>query len=199
MLSLADALLLVPGVLAVLLTPGPTNTVLAVAGLQQGVRRSLPLIGAELCGYLAAISGWGGLLVHAARMLPWLPPALRIASGLYIAYLAIGMWRTAVALPDLSRPACGWRALFVATLCNPKALLFAGTIFPRVAFRTLPGYAAAMSEFACLLVPVAIAWIAFGAALGSGRLGRLDPAQLQRGASMVLGVFSLSLVYTAFA
>jgi len=197
MFSASATALLALGITVVLLTPGPTNTLLAAAGLRQGTRRSLPLIGAELAGYLVAISAWGRFIVHAAQSLPWLPSVLRVASGLYIAYLAVDMWRAAVALPDSAQPANGPRALFVATLLNPKALLFAGTIFPTIAFERWDSYAVATALFACLLAPIALAWIAFGAALGSGKLKWLDPRMVQRAASIVLGVFSLSLAWAA--
>jgi threonine/homoserine/homoserine lactone efflux protein len=197
MLSLSAAALLALGIVVVLITPGPTNTLLAAAGLKQGARRSLPLIGAELAGYFVSISAWGRFLAHAALALPWLPSVLRIASGVYIAYLAVDMWRAAVALPDSAQPVNGLRALFVATLLNPKALLFASTIFPAAAFESGAVYVQAMALFACLLVPIAVAWITFGAALGSGKLKWLDPVKMQRGASIVLGVFSLSLAWTA--
>ena len=126
-----------------------------------------------------------------------MPSLLRVVSGLYIAYLAVDMWRAAVALPVSTQRASGMRTLFVATLLNPKGLLFAGTIFPAVAFMEIPAYAFAMLTFACLLVPIALAWIAFGAALGSGKLTWLNPVKMQRGASIVLGVFSLSLAWAA--
>jgi threonine/homoserine/homoserine lactone efflux protein len=197
MLPASAAALLALGIIVVLITPGPTNTLLAAAGLRQGARRSLPLIGAELAGYLVSISAWGRFLAQAAHTLPWLPTGLRIASGLYIAYLAVDMWRAAVALPGSAQRANGPRALFVATLLNPKALLFAGTIFPSAAFEQFAAYAFAMSLFACLLVPIALAWISFGAALGSGKLRWLDPVKMQRAASIVLGMFSLSLAWAA--
>ncbi|HEY4295667.1 MAG TPA: LysE family transporter [Paraburkholderia sp.] len=196
MLSTTAIALLAVGVVVVLLTPGPTNTLLAAAGLRYGVRRSLPLIAAELAGYLVSISVWGRFLAQAAHALPWLPSLLRVAAGLYIAYLAVDMWRAAVALPDSTQRTNGMRTLFVATLLNPKAVLFAGTIFPALAFTQMPAYVFAMLTFACLAVPIALAWIAFGAALGSGRLW-LDPVKMQRGASIVLGVFSLSLAWAA--
>ncbi|WGS54673.1 LysE family translocator [Paraburkholderia sp. D15] len=197
MISASALALLAIGIVVVLITPGPTNTLLAAAGLRQGLRRSWPLIVAELCGYLVAISVWGHFLVQADHALPWLPSLLRVAAGLYIAYLAVDMWRAAVALPDSTQRSIGMRTLFVATLLNPKGLLFAGTIFPAVAFAHLPAYLFAMSIFACLLVPIALAWIAFGAALGSGKLAWLNPVKMQRGASIVLGVFSLSLAWAA--
>jgi threonine/homoserine/homoserine lactone efflux protein len=125
-----------------------------------------------------------------------LPSLLRVAAGLYIAYLAVDMWRAAVALPESPQRTSGMRMLFVATLLNPKALLFAGTIFPPIAFTQMPAYVLAMLTFVCLAVPIALAWIAFGAALGSGKLW-LDPVKMQRGASIVLGVFSLSLAWAA--
>jgi threonine/homoserine/homoserine lactone efflux protein len=197
MLSASAIALLAIGIVVVLMTPGPTNTLLAAAGLRQGVRRSLPLIAAELGGYFVSISVWGRFLAQAAHALPWLPSLLRVAAGLYVAYLAVDMWRAAVALPDSTQRANGMRTLFVATLLNPKGLLFAGTIFPAIAFAHLPAYVFSMLMFACLLVPIALAWIAFGAALGSGKLGWLDPAKIQRGASVVLGVFSLTLAWSA--
>ncbi|CAE6737686.1 LysE family translocator [Paraburkholderia domus] len=197
MLSSSAIALLAVGIIVVLITPGPTNTLLAAAGLRQGVRRSLPLIATELAGHLLSISVWGHFLAQAAHALPWLPSLLRVAAGVYIAYLAVDMWRAAVALPDSTQRASGKRTLFVATLLNPKGLLFAGTIFPAIAFAHVSVYAVAMLIFACLLVPIALAWIAFGAALGSGKLAWLNPVKMQRGASIVLGVFSLSLAWAA--
>ncbi|OLL27939.1 multidrug transporter MatE [Burkholderia sp. SRS-W-2-2016] len=197
MLSATQIALLAAGVVVVLVTPGPTNTLLAAAGLRHGLRRALPLIGAELTGYLIAISAWGRFFARVADAWPWLPSLLRIAAALYIAWLAVGMWRAAVALPGSTQRAGNLRTLFVATLLNPKALLFGGTIFPAVAFMQWPAYLFSMLIFAGLAAPIAFGWIAFGAALGSGRLGWLEPAQVQRGASIVLGVFSLSLAWAA--
>jgi threonine/homoserine/homoserine lactone efflux protein len=121
-----------------------------------------------------------------------------VASGVYIAYLAVEMWRAAIVLPATAQRTIGLRTLFVATLLNPKGLLFAGTIFPAAAFASGSAYVVSMTTFACLLVPIAFAWINFGAALGSGKLKWLNPVKVQRGASIVLGVFSLSLAWAAF-
>jgi threonine/homoserine/homoserine lactone efflux protein len=197
MLSATEIALLATGIVVVLVTPGPTNTLLAAAGLRDGLRRALPLIAAELTGYLVSISSWGRFFAHAAHVWPWLPSLLRVAASVYIAWLALDMWRAAVALPGSTQRAGNVRTLFAATLLNPKGLLFGGTIFPAVAFMHLPAYLFAMGMFACLAAPIALAWIAFGAALASGRLGWFEPAKMQRGASIVLGVFSVSVAWAA--
>jgi threonine/homoserine/homoserine lactone efflux protein len=198
MLSISSSALLMLGTAVVLAVPGPTNTLLAAAGLKQGLKRSARLTGAELAGYLVSISVWGHFLAQAAHSLTWLPALVRIASSLYIATLAVCMWRAAVSLPSSAQQAIGMRTLFVATLLNPKAILFAGTIFPAATFASLPAYLEAMAIFTILLIPIGLVWIAFGAALGSGRLTWVSPPHVQRGASVVLAAFSLSLAWVAF-
>jgi hypothetical protein len=64
------------------------------------------------------------------------------------------------------------------------------------AFESLTAYLEAMAIFTSLLVPIGLAWIAFGAELGSGRLTRISPVHVQRCASIILAAFSLSLVWT---
>ena len=179
-----------------LIVPGPTNTLFATAGLQRGMRRSAHLIGAEFAGYLVSISVLGFFLSHAAASLTWIPALLRIASSLYLAVLSVRMWQTASAFPSPTQKTIDLRTLFVATLLNPKAILFAGTIFPAAAFQSLPTYLDAMTIFTAALVPTGLAWIAFGAALGSGRLMRVSPVHLHRGASIILAAFSVSLAWT---
>jgi len=198
MLPTPTPALMTLGIALVLLAPGPTNALLAAAGLRQGVRRSLPLIAAALTGYLTAISVWGYFLLSAAHTMPWLAVFLRVASGLYIAYLAVKMWRTATVLSTSETSPIGLRTLLTATLLNPKGLLFAGTLFPANAFASVHGYGWAISVFSALMIPSALAWISFGAALGRGGLSWVNPVQMQRGASIVLGMFSVSLAWAAF-
>ena len=195
MLSISTAVLMVSGCAIVLLMPGPTNTLLAAAGLKQGLRRSAHLTMAELAGYLVAISLWGICFTHAAHSLSWLPKLLRVASSLYLAWLAIRLWRTANAIASSTAGVIGPRTLFGATVLNPKAILFAGSIFPPAAFASLATWVEAMAIFTALLVPIGLVWIAIGAASGSGRLPHIRPAQVQRCASVVVAAFSVSLMW----
>jgi len=190
--------LFLAGVAVILAMPGPTNTLLAAAGLRQGFMRSARLTGAELAGYLISITVWGRFLEQAAQAFPWLPAVVRVAASVYIAYLSIRMWRAAQTVPSAAQQVIGMRTLFVATLLNPKGILFASAIFPPAAFLTVSAYLIFMAMFAALLVPIGLMWVAFGASLGSQKIKWISPAQVQRGASVVLGIFSLSLAWAAF-
>ncbi|MBM6581423.1 LysE family transporter [Microvirga sp. BT689] len=185
-----DALTFVPAVAAILATPGPTNTLLASSGAQAGLRRSLPLVPAELCGYALAIAGWGLFLEPASATLPWLKPLLRLACAAYLVAVAWGLWSKAG--EALSGSGFGPRRIFIATLLNPKALMFAAVIFPEAAFQTSAAFIQAMSVFAAVIVPIALGWIGFGSALSQpGFL--IGPRAVQRGAALVLLTFSASL------
>ncbi|QRX82701.1 LysE family translocator [Glaciimonas sp. PAMC28666] len=182
----------------ILLTPGPTNTLLAAAGLQRGTKAALPLIACELLGYLIAISVWGAVLAPLQSSYLWVALLARSASSLYLIYIAVTVWRTASALPASGQRSIGPKALFVATLLNPKALLFSSAIFPAVAADNIQLYLAATALFSCLLIPIGIAWIVFGAALANGRLQFVDRVKLQRAASLLLCAFSASIAWATF-
>lgn len=73
-----------------LITPGPNNIMLMASGVNFGLRRSLPHLFGIFLGFLVMIVlvglGIGGLFTA----LPWLHTALKIASVLYLLWLA---WR----------------------------------------------------------------------------------------------------------
>lgn len=185
------------GVLLVLVMPGPTNTLLAAAGLASGFRRASRLTLAEAGGYTVAILFWGMCLATLARILPWLPAVVRIGSATYIAYLAVRLWNSTLEITDGPRKVIDMRDLFLATSLNPKAILFGGTIFPKAAFTNGVGYLEAMGCFLALLFPIGLLWVGLGAQLGAGRLGMLTPKTLLRSASFVLGAFSVAVALSA--
>ncbi len=187
----------VSGIAAILLTPGPTNTLLAAAGLARGWRCCAPLVGAELAGYLAGISAWGLFLASVQPAYPWIGILVRVASSAYLAYVAVKVWCSAGLALAGGRQPIGAGALFVATLLNPKGLVFASAWFPARAFEHMPAYLTALAQFSCVLVPIAFIWVRFGAALAGRRAGVINPARLQRAAALVIGVFSVSIVGSA--
>lgn len=184
-------------VMTILLTPGPTNTLLASSGIQVGIRKSIQLIPAEAFGYLIAITFWGVLIGKISTHFPVLPQILKLFSAAYILYLAIKLWRTAEVSDDLNQISIRARELFLATLLNPKALLFASAIFPSIVWKSSQYYVAYILVFLCLLIPIAFLWIFMGTLLGRKNSRWLNQKNMQKTASLVLMSFSLPLSYSA--
>jgi threonine/homoserine/homoserine lactone efflux protein len=162
-----DPLLFALAVLAILGTPGPTNTLLATSGASAGLRRSLGLVPAEAAGYAISILTIGLLLGPWIAGQPMVAAGMRVVVGFYLLWLAARLWRRGGSLLDvrLVTP----REVFVTTLLNPKAIVFALGIVPFGASPVWPY----LLGFLVLLAAVALAWIAVGAALGraAGRAG----------------------------
>ena len=184
-------------VLTILVTPGPTNTLLAASGIQLGIKRSLKLIPSEVLGYLIAITLWGLLIESVSNTLPWLPSLLKLISASYILFLAIKLWKTSNQQLNINQPTIRVKALFFATLLNPKALLFASAIFPPIVWSEWSSYAAHMGSFLAVITPIAFLWIAFGSVLISNQVTWLNQRNMQRTASIVLLSFSIPLSYSA--
>ena len=129
--------------------------------------------------------------------LPALPNILKLFSACYILYLAIRLWRTAEIADSLSQFTIRARELFLATLLNPKALLFASAIFPVIAWQNSYYYVVHMLMFIGLLIPIAVLWTFFGTLLGRNNNRWLNQKNMQKTASLVLMSFSVPLSYSA--
>ena len=184
-------------VITILLTPGPTNTLLASSGIQVGLRQSLLLIPAEAVGYIIAITAWGMLIGKVSATFPLLPTFLKLLSATYIIFLAIKLWRTANQDVVLNQPTIRPKELLCATLLNPKALLFASAIFPAAAWKSQDIDLAHMGTFVALILPIALFWISVGAMLASKKVNWLSQAKLQRTACVVLVSFAIPISYSA--
>ncbi len=184
-------------VVSILLTPGPTNTLLASSGIQVGVRKSFHLIPAEAFGYLISITLWGFLIGKISVHMPLLPSLLKLFSAGYILYLAIRLWKTANVAEDYHQATIKPVQLFAATLLNPKAVLFASAVFPAIAWTDSRYYAAHMLVFLLLIIPIAYLWTVIGSILTSNKISWLNQSNLQKTASLVLMCFSIPLSYTA--
>lgn len=180
-------------ILAILLTPGPTNALLWTSGALRGVRASLPLLAAELAGYLLGIGGWRLLGEGLLKAAPRLGVALKLLVAAYLVLLAWRLWRQTPAQPQAPQ-AVGGRQLFLTTLLNPKGAVFAFGVFPHFDHATaaLP-YALV---FAATVPAVGAAWIGFGHSLRGTRLGtqalrRVAAAVLCAAAGLVAGSAAL--------
>jgi threonine/homoserine/homoserine lactone efflux protein len=171
---------------ALLAIPGPTNTLLATAGAGAGISRSLHLLAAELCGYCLAIGLLRLVLGPIVMEIPVAGVVLRLAITLYVLHLASMLWR---ARPHELRDAAPVRFghVLLATLLNPKALIFAFALLPLQA--TLLTLMPWLALLALQIVTAGAAWIAFGATLGLGLRGLGRPDLVNRlGATALVAV-----------
>jgi threonine/homoserine/homoserine lactone efflux protein len=175
-------------VLALLLAPGPTNTLMAVAGAQGGLRRVLRLLPAELAGYLTAILP---LVWIGAQMLDRFPAAsvaLKLAAAVWVMVLAVRLWGLG-GTEDRGEVTAG--RIFLTTMLNPKALVFGLVLLPSPAEAE---FALRLSLFCLCVAVVALVWGAAGALSQAGAKDGLRLLAVQRIASVWLGLVSLTLV-----
>lgn len=176
--------------LALLLTPGPTNTLLAAAGATLGARRALQLVGAEVAGYALAIAGLELFLAPMAEALGWIGLVLRIGCALYLAFVAWKLWRPAAGAEDR---AISFGRVFLATLSNPKAMVFVFVILPP---RSI-GLGPLLDPYGVVLLGlIALAggvWVVLGALVRAGAGGR-GATLVRRTSSIVVALFSIVIV-----
>ena len=110
--------------------------------------------------------------------------------------LALRLWRHAGAEIAIASGPISVGQVFVTTLFNPKALIFAFVIFPRSGFQETVRY---LALFSILVIGIGCAWIALGRAIG-GSAGRLATQSLiARCAAVALGVFATVIAGSAVA
>lgn len=157
---MTDPIVFFLAVATILATPGPTNTLMATSGATAGMARSWPLLIAEIGGYLIAILVIRAVLAPIVHTYPAIGIALKIAVALYLVWLSIKLWRQPLAV-DADTRAISFTNVFVTTLLNPKALIFALTVFPQES----PALAWYFAGFAVTVVAAGGGWIAFGQVL----------------------------------
>ncbi len=145
-------------VLALLLTPGPTNSLMLLAGAERGLTGSMRLIPAELSGYFLSVLPLSLIGAAALADAGTVRAAVTVAAGLWVAVLAVRLWQAPANGP--AGPAVGPREVFVTTALNPKALIFGLVLLP-----SPDRLATNLALFATLVVLVAVVWVAVGAAL----------------------------------
>ncbi len=180
----------IAALLALLLTPGPTNTLLAVGGASAGFRRSLPLILAEVSGYLLTITP---LVTFAGPYLaahPLAASAIKLCSAVWVLLLAIRLWTTPPAAAGTSPSLVTFRQVFITTVLNPKALIFGLVLIPHGTFATVLPW---LGLFVILVVSAASIWLSAGAAILYRQRDGGFPPLLSRIAASVMLVFAASL------
>lgn len=169
-----------------LLTPGPTNTLLAVAGAERGVARAIRLAGFELSAYLAVTLPLALVSGDLTEHTPLFRAGLTIAAALWVACLAFRLWPRAAHDEARSPAVVTGRVVFVTTLLNPKALIIGLVLLPSGG--NLWERSAAMGV---LVVGVAAVWCSVGQFLAA-RSGD-GPRLARRVGAVALGLLSVAL------
>ena len=109
------------------LTPGPNNAMLATLGARNGFRAAAPAAAGVMFGMFLLLVVAGTGVGAAVLAVPGLKTALTVLGALYMAYLAVVLWRSdAFGSTKEGRPMGFWGALAFQA-ANPKALLMALT------------------------------------------------------------------------
>lgn len=175
-------------VFALLSAPGPTNTLMALAGAQNGWRRAARLIPAEILGYTTTILPLAWLGAAAFARWPHAAQALKAAAALWVLYLAIRLWK-APAQAGAAAPVTPGR-VYVTTVLNPKAFVVGLIFIPA------PAEADFLPRLGLffLAVPLIAAVWSMGGAMAAGQGSARRTLAIQRAASVCLTVLSGTLI-----
>lgn len=185
---MTDPVLFVIAVVAVLATPGPTNTLLLTAATLDGPR-SLRLIPAEMAGYLVSALTIALLVGPLVAQIWMVGLVLRSIAAAYLILAAVRLWRRSGGAFQ-GTPLITARHVFTTTLLNPKAILFGLGIVPvREA-----GGVAYLTGFCLLIAAVASAWILLGMLIRRGLLSSTGTPLIPRIAATVIASFAGFLV-----
>ncbi|MEM0672003.1 MULTISPECIES: LysE family translocator [Dickeya] len=175
--------------------PGPTNTLLLCSGYTQGFVKSIKLTLSEWLGYLLSVTAWGLLFNYLAQHGNPMLNVMKLLSACYVVYLAVKMWRFSL---HQTSETISFSTIFITTLLNPKAFLFADSIIPPSAFIYQDRYILAMLCLFLALLPISCIWIYSGTLISLGQASsqsRLKPTLFYRGASLVISLFAASMFY----
>ncbi|MET3612766.1 threonine/homoserine/homoserine lactone efflux protein [Rhizobium aquaticum] len=180
----------ITAVLALLLAPGPTNTLIGVAGSQSGIVRAARLIPAELAGYLTTIMP---LTLLGSRFFSDFPIAallLKSAAAIWVMYLAIKLWGRAQETEGMSAVTVG--KVYMTTALNPKALVVSFILLPPIGDSA---FMMRLAVFCALVIGVASIWASTGNLLSGGKPGNRTRI-VERVASVWLAAVSVMLIVT---
>jgi threonine/homoserine/homoserine lactone efflux protein len=133
---------------------------MATSGATAGIRASLPKLLAELAGYLIAIATIRFVLGPIIHAYPLVGAGLKIAVAIYLVWIAVRLWQRPLAATTDPRTVT-FASVFITTLLNPKALIFALTIIPQ----DTPLIGWYVATFSATVIAAGFGWILIGTVL----------------------------------
>jgi threonine/homoserine/homoserine lactone efflux protein len=119
---MSDLALFASAVASILLSPGPTNTLLSASGALVGLTRSAHLTLIELAGYGISIAIWLCCARPIVDGMPQIGLAVRLGLICYLLVLSRHLWRTHIT-PTARTAVISGARVFFTTLLNPKAFI----------------------------------------------------------------------------
>jgi threonine/homoserine/homoserine lactone efflux protein len=182
--QMADFGPFVIAVFGLLFMPGPTNSLLALAGAQVGFVRAWRLAPAQAIAYVVVVTSLRSTIGLVLEHLAW---TFRLVASLYLLWLAYKLWHWRPSLS--SQELITAREVFVTTMVNPKGLIIAIALIPIDTSAEIPY----VTVVALAAVICGIWWIGLGAIVKSN----LQPVRkvqfLSRIGSAVMISFAITL------
>lgn len=177
---------------ALLLTPGPTNTLMALAGAERGWPGALRLAPVEVAAYglvtvPLALLGESLFAAHGPARF-----AVTILAAAWVAYLAVRLWRLPLGASAMAEGGQGAWKIFTTTLSNPKGLVIGLVLLP-----SQPSMATALAAFLAILLAVSAVWAGIGSTIAAS--GVAQKPVVRRAFSCWLGTLALWLAGVAFS
>jgi len=187
------------GLVALLVTPGPTNTLLLVAGATGPPCAAPWLLGAEAIACLLAVRLLGFALQPVLAAEPGLALGLQLLAASYLLHAAWRMWHRPLSLAALTAAPFTPRMIAVTTLLNPKTLIIALGLMP-AGWNAQP--ALAFTHLTLLAVTISLIgglWSLAGHRGAMKASPRTTQAIVPRCSAVMLTGFALLLARSAFA
>ncbi|MFB7146184.1 LysE family translocator [Agrobacterium deltaense] len=179
-------------VFILLLSPGPTNTLMGLAAARDGFWRVPKLLPAELSGYLTTILPLVWLGDELVSRWPGTTLILKAAAAIWVMYLAANLW--IAGNNDNRDGSVTARRIYLTTMLNPKALVIGLVFLPRP---TAPDFLSKLILVTALASIVAIIWAMVGGLIqASAKNSRI--ILIQRVASVWLVILACGPVLDLF-
>jgi threonine/homoserine/homoserine lactone efflux protein len=173
--------------LVLLLTPGPTNTLVMLAGAERGFWPAMRLVPVELVAYLSAVLPFLWLGAAFPAQAAAARPVVAMLAGVWVLRLAWVMWHVPAVTTGV-RVVTAVR-LFVTTLLNPKAVIMGVALLPAATEET-----PRLAILSVLIVAIAAVWAMAGCSLPGAAGGGGMPPLLRRAIALWLAGVSVMIV-----
>jgi len=176
----------------VTVTPGPTNVVILSTVHNLGAKKAMEYTyGATIAfGILLSVSAM--LNVALMSVLPTILPVMQVLGGLYIAYLALQIFRIKPSKQaDAQSGTSSFMSGFLMQFINPKVVLFTMTVIPSF---VLPYYKSTPMLLLFVLIITIIGFLAFITWVLFGSVFKDFLQEHQKAANIVMALF---LLYSA--